>query len=145
MSSATNRKESSSTAAAVVPANGASLDPSSKASKSNNPFQQQCNAVLQRFPLLQQWQSRKAFLEAQGHFILVLLVAYCVNNWPVSYARELNHSNFMFWFMSIVVMGGVAYSTLKHETNKRGVQLLSRAQTEEWKGWMQFAFIMVSS
>ena len=38
---------------------------------------------------------------------------------------------------------GVQLMKQRAETDpKRGVQLLSRAQTEEWKGWMQFAFIM---
>jgi hypothetical protein len=37
-----------------------------------------------------------------------------------------------------------ALLTLKHDENSssRGIQLLSRAQTEEWKGWMQTAFIL---
>jgi len=44
--------------------------------------------------------------------------------------------------MVLVMLGGAIY-TMKHEPGTRGVQLLSRDQTEEWKGWMQFVFIMV--
>ena len=151
MSSApTNRKESSAAAAAASAADKeekaqSAADPSNKVSKGNDTsFQQYYNQFLQKYPLLQQWKSRKAFLDAQGHFLLVLLVAYCINSWPVRYPREQNHNEFLFWFMTLVVMGGAALTTLKVEKSKRGVQLLSRAQTEEWKGWMQFIFIMVS-
>lgn len=142
MSSATNRKESSSTPVAAA-AVTSEADPANKDSKANDgPLTVYYQQFLQKFPLLQHWKSRRVFLEAQGHFILVLVMAYCINNWPVSYPREQNHNEFLFWVMTIAVMGGSAYTTLQHKPNKRGVQLLSRAQTEEWKGWMQFVFIM---
>jgi hypothetical protein len=50
----------------------------------------------------------------------------------------------MFW-VSNGLLFIAAMLTMKHDPNgsARGVQLLSRPQTEEWKGWMQFAFIMV--
>jgi hypothetical protein len=50
----------------------------------------------------------------------------------------------MFWVMNGLLFIA-AMLTMKHDPNgsARGVQLLSRPQTEEWKGWMQFAFIMV--
>lgn len=102
---------------------------------------QTVDTFLQKSPLLQQWKGRRNFLIAQGQILVVLLVAYIVNNWPVSYPRNDNHSDFMFWAMTLAC-GGVAYATLEHKKGTRGVQLLSRAQTEEWKGWMQFVFIM---
>jgi hypothetical protein len=50
----------------------------------------------------------------------------------------------MFWVTNGLLFIA-AMLTMKHDPNgsARGVQLLSRPQTEEWKGWMQFAFIMV--
>jgi uncharacterized integral membrane protein len=49
----------------------------------------------------------------------------------------------MFWVMNACLLVAAAF-TMKHDTtvSSRGIQLLSRAQTEEWKGWMQWAFIM---
>jgi len=92
---------------------------------------------------LQQWKSRKEFVMAQVQVAVILVIAYIGNNWPVSYPRNDNHDPTMFWVMN----GGlfIAFlATLKHdkEASSRGVQLLSRPQTEEWKGWMQWAFIM---
>ena len=98
---------------------------------------------VQKYPLLNNWSSRRAFVKAQGQVFGVLAVAYVMNNWPVSYPREENHNEAMFWIMNLA-LAGVAYYTTKHVPNQRGVQFLSRAQTEEWKGWMQWAFIMVS-
>lgn len=100
------------------------------------------NRFLRRYPILNQWKSRKAFVAAQGHVLCVLFVAYILNNWPVSYPRNDNQNETMFWVMVLAMVVATAY-TLKHKKSTRGVQLLSRAQTEEWKGWMQFIFIMV--
>lgn len=97
--------------------------------------------ALQKYPLMAVWKSRRSFLAAQGHVLCVLAVAYAMNNWPISYPREDNHNEFLFWTMMMLLLGATLY-TLKHEPNTRRVQLLSRAQTEEWKGWMQFVFIM---
>jgi 10 TM Acyl Transferase domain found in Cas1p len=90
------------------------------------------------------WKGRKDFLVAQGQVGVVLAVAYVGNHWPVTYPRNDNHKPLMFWVMNAaLVVAGLA--TLKHDPHgsARGVQLLSRPQTEEWKGWMQWAFIMV--
>lgn len=90
------------------------------------------------------WKGRKDFLLAQGQIAVVLVVAYVGNNWPHSYPRNENAKPYMFWAMNaLLLIAGIA--TLKHDGNSssRGVQLLSRPQTEEWKGWMQWAFIMV--
>jgi N-acetylneuraminate 9-O-acetyltransferase len=94
--------------------------------------------------ILQQWKGRKDFLWAQLHMTGIIVVALIGNNWPVSYHRNENHNPSMFWVANIA-LGIAAYMTLKHDVQEsaRGVQLLSRAQTEEWKGWMQWAFVMV--
>eukprot|EP00594_Rhizosolenia_setigera_P013223 CAMPEP_0178960642 /NCGR_PEP_ID=MMETSP0789-20121207/13088_1 /TAXON_ID=3005 /ORGANISM="Rhizosolenia setigera, Strain CCMP 1694" /LENGTH=432 /DNA_ID=CAMNT_0020644035 /DNA_START=214 /DNA_END=1512 /DNA_ORIENTATION=- len=49
----------------------------------------------------------------------------------------------MFWLMNLLLLIG-AIATWKHTPKpaSRGVTFLNRGQTEEWKGWMQWAFIM---
>ena len=91
------------------------------------------------------WSSKNDFLLAQAKIAVILIVAYLGNVWEPSYDRNKNHDMFTFWFMNILILI-VGIFTLKHDAtaSSRGVQLLSRAQTEEWKGWMQWAFIMVS-
>lgn len=89
------------------------------------------------------WKGGKDFLSAQAQVVFVLLIAYIGNNWEPSYPRNENHNPSMFWVMNVAILVA-ALCTLKHEPSRGGnVQLLSRAQTEEWKGLMQWAFIMV--
>lgn len=105
--------------------------------------QQQLQQLLSSSQLLRQWKGAADFCSAQLQVCVVLVIAYIGNNWKESYPRNDNHSYYMFWTMNaaLLVVGAL---TLKHEPNARGgVQLLSRSQTEEWKGWMQWAFIMV--
>ena len=93
---------------------------------------------------VRQWKGATEFGRAQLQVVVVLLIAYTGNNWSHSYPRNENHNYTMFWLMNGAVLVAAA-CTLHHDTNgsARGVQLLSRNQTEEWKGWMQWAFIMV--
>lgn len=93
--------------------------------------------------ILNQWKGAKDFAKAQMQVVVVLIIAYIGNEWPKSYHRNENHNPTMFWAMNIAILIA-ALATLTHDPNasSRGVQLLSRAQTEEWKGWMQWAFIM---
>jgi len=90
------------------------------------------------------WSGGRDFLKAQGSVMVVLLMAYAGNNFPMAYPRNDNHSMPMFWLTN-ALLAVAAFVTLEHDANasSRGVQLLSRSQTEEWKGWMQWAFIMV--
>lgn len=89
------------------------------------------------------WAGKREFLLAQAQVCVILAIAYIGNTWPHSYPRNDNHNPHMFWIMNIC-LGIAALVTFQHDVNgsARGVQLLSRNQTEEWKGWMQFAFIM---
>ena len=91
--------------------------------------------------MLNSWKGRYDFGMAQLQVVGILLVAYIGDRWPYSYPRNDNRDPTMFWVMNAALLV-VAMFTLKHKENTRGVQLLSRAQTEEWKGWMQWAFIM---
>lgn len=93
--------------------------------------------------LLGHWKGKQDFLKAQASVIAVLVIAYIGDRWPYHYPRNDNHKPYMFWIMNLA-LAIAAVLTLKHDSNasSRGVQLLSRPQTEEWKGWMQWAFIM---
>ena len=84
------------------------------------------------------------FLYAQAQVILILMIAYIGNNWKYSYPRNENQNYTLFWGMNIFILL-VGLYTMKHIPNTRSntIQILSRSQTEEWKGWMQWAFIMV--
>lgn len=99
---------------------------------------------IQKVPLLASWKGRTRFLQAQGQSAGILLIAYLVNQWPVSYQRNENHNPTAFWIM-VTFMIVVTLLTIKHEpaASHRGIPLLTRQQTEEWKGWMQWMFIMV--
>jgi hypothetical protein len=90
------------------------------------------------------WPGRHEFLKAQAVIAGILWLAAFGNKWEPSYDRNENHDMFTFWLMNGLILA-VGIYTLKHDANgsARGVQLLSRPQTEEWKGWMQWAFIMV--
>lgn len=92
------------------------------------------------------WKTRDEFVKAQKHVAGILALAWIGNNWPASYPRDENENAAMFWVMNVALLVA-ALVTIQHDANgsARGIQLLSRDQTEEWKGWMQWAFIMVNS
>jgi hypothetical protein len=94
--------------------------------------------------ITQNWTGKTDFMKAQAQVAAVLVIAAIGNLWPIAYKRNDNHNPTMFWVMNAALLVASIY-TLKHdkEGSARGVQLLSRSQTEEWKGWMQWAFIMV--
>mmetsp|Transcript_19743 Transcript_19743/g.40039 ORF Transcript_19743/g.40039 Transcript_19743/m.40039 type:complete len:440 (-) Transcript_19743:395-1714(-) len=87
-----------------------------------------------------QWKGRNEFLLAQIQIAVILGIAHIGNNWPKSYPRNDNHDPKMFWVICAIFLVA-ALATIQHEKKER-VALLSRAQTEEWKGWMQLAFIL---
>jgi hypothetical protein len=99
------------------------------------------NFHQQMFP---NWTGKMDFLKAQAQVAAILVIAAIGNLWPIAYKRNDNHNPTMFWVMNAGLLVA-SILTLKHdkEGSARGVQLLSRPQTEEWKGWMQWAFIMV--
>ena len=91
--------------------------------------------------ILYEWKGAYECGKAQLQMMVVLLIAYIGNNWPNSYPRNNNHNPNMFWVMNGLLLVA-ALASLKLEPTTRNIQLLSRSQTEEWKGWMQWAFIM---
>jgi hypothetical protein len=91
----------------------------------------------------EQWKGRREFVLAQLQVMVVVAIARFFNTWEPSYPRNDNYNPAMFGLMMVFLCIAAAV-TLKHETNANNrIFLLSRQQTEEWKGWMQWAFIMV--
>jgi hypothetical protein len=91
------------------------------------------------------WTGKREFLEAQGKVVLILLVARIGDQWEPAYPRNENHSMNMFWASHVVLLLAAAFTwthTPPRDPASSRITLLSRPQTEEWKGWMQFAFIM---
>jgi len=95
--------------------------------------------------ILSLWSGKSEFLVTQLKMLVVLAFAYVGNTWDPSYERNENHNMSMFWLMNLLLVVG-AFLTWTHKppsnVEKGKVTLLSREQTEEWKGWMQWAFIM---
>lgn len=91
-----------------------------------------------------EWKGKKEFLRAQVMVGGILLLAVFGDRWQPSYPRNDNRNMTLFWSSHVVLL--IAFvATWKHSPPRVDgdrVTLLSRAQTEEWKGWMQFAFIM---
>lgn len=48
------------------------------------------------------------------------------------------HDMDMFWCMALVLF----LSSMLNVRKSKGGDVLNREQTEEWKGWMQFMFLM---
>lgn len=91
------------------------------------------------------WTGKKEFFLSQAKVVLVLAVAYIGDRWEPSYPRNDNHNMTLFWAfqVALLVAGAVTWKhTPPRDPSSNRVQFLSRPQTEEWKGWMQFAFIM---
>jgi len=91
------------------------------------------------------WTGKKEFAIAQLKVAAILLIAVIGDRWEPSYERNKNHNMTLFWIgHAVLLVAGAAtweHVPARDPTSSR-VTLLSRAQTEEWKGWMQFAFIM---
>jgi len=98
------------------------------------------------------WHTREwwqTLLLAQARIGAVLLVAYIGNWWPHSYQRNQNADPLLFWTSCVgCLVGALATIVAKKERPhpktgeiRRKIVFLCREQTEEWKGWMQWAFI----
>ncbi len=89
----------------------------------------------------------KAFVLAQARLGMVCLIAHIGNRWSSSYQRNLNANPSMFWTSVLFcLIAALATCTRRpggsiEERKERKICLLSREQTEEWKGWMQWVFI----
>ncbi len=102
----------------------------------------------QRVSIWSAWKGKKEFCNAQFKVAAILLLAFLGDRWEPSYPRNDNHNMSLFWAGHVVLLvATIATWTHVPRRSRDGtvsdrVTLLSRPQTEEWKGWMQFAFIM---
>lgn len=68
----------------------------------------------------------------------ILAFAYICENHPPFTPGDKDHSMDMVWGLSLLLL---IVSLFNIRTSKGG-EILNREQTEEWKGWMQFLFLM---
>ncbi len=74
-----------------------------------------------------------------SEFGAILLYSWLCENAPVFEHGKKWHSRDFFWFVTFVYLA-IGATTMK--ANPQNTKLLNREQTEEWKGWMQFLFLM---
>jgi len=111
--------------------------------KSTNPSPTTSPGIISM--ITSSWGGKSAFLLSQMQVIAVLIIARVGDRWEPSYPRNQNHNMILFYGMHAVLLLATI-CTWKHtpprDPNSNKVTFLSRGQTEEWKGWMQFTFIM---
>ena len=69
--------------------------------------------------------------------LIVLLTYVCENHWYAPHSGK-SYSRDLFFFV-LIIFFAYAFYTIKPITD---LSLLGRQQTEEWKGWMQFIFLL---
>eukprot|EP00051_Salpingoeca_urceolata_P016158 m.213282 g.213282 ORF g.213282 m.213282 type:complete len:939 (-) comp18603_c2_seq1:36-2852(-) len=71
-------------------------------------------------------------------FAAILLLAYCAEYHPFYPHGHKDHDMDMFWFLVLLLLLASLLDIRKTSTT----DLVNREQTEEWKGWMQFMFLL---
>lgn len=106
----------------------------------NSPMKDHHNPTI-----MEAWTGKKEFILAQLKVAVILIIAVIGDRWEPSYPRNDNHNMALFWIGHVVLLAA-SIATWTHtpprDASSNRVTILSRHQTEEWKGWMQFAFIM---
>eukprot|EP00903_Cladosiphon_okamuranus_P018236 g16775.t1 len=69
---------------------------------------------------------------------LIITFAYMCENHPLFAHSKKVHDMDMFWCVALMLLVSSALNVRK----SKGGDVLNREQTEEWKGWMQFMFLM---
>ena len=69
---------------------------------------------------------------------LVLVVSHVLNRWPNSFPRNENQNPDLFWSGMLLT----AFAALATLTKSEKEVVMSRDQTNEWKGFMQITFIL---
>ncbi|CAN0140181.1 unnamed protein product, partial [Heterosigma akashiwo] len=69
---------------------------------------------------------------------LMMLLVYLCENFPPHPHSQKVHDMDMFWVMTAVLFLWSFTDVRKSKTT----DILNREQTEEWKGWMQFMFLL---
>eukprot|EP00281_Chroomonas_sp_CCMP1168_P023820 CAMPEP_0206222214 /NCGR_PEP_ID=MMETSP0047_2-20121206/5838_1 /ASSEMBLY_ACC=CAM_ASM_000192 /TAXON_ID=195065 /ORGANISM="Chroomonas mesostigmatica_cf, Strain CCMP1168" /LENGTH=941 /DNA_ID=CAMNT_0053645019 /DNA_START=140 /DNA_END=2965 /DNA_ORIENTATION=+ len=82
--------------------------------------------------------SINTFVTECSQFCVILFFAYCCEHYPLYPPGERLWDRDTFYFLMII------YAIAMVLTIKEGKQtdILNRDQTEEWKGWMQYIFLM---
>ncbi|CAM9317992.1 unnamed protein product [Scytosiphon promiscuus] len=89
-------------------------------------------------PLSRTLTSVRAFSGELSRLGLLITFAYmCEHHPPFSHSKKV-HDMDMFWCVALMLL----VSSLLNVRKSRGGDVLNREQTEEWKGWMQFMFLM---
>jgi len=68
----------------------------------------------------------------------VLLVAFMCENYPLYPRGEKVWSSDMYWSLCLLLL----VASLMTMRKGKSTDILNRDQTEEWKGWMQFMFLL---
>lgn len=89
-------------------------------------------------PLEISFQSIMSLSGELSRFGAILTFAYLCENNPPFPPGEKDHNLDIFWSLTLILF---VVSILNVRKSKNG-DVLNREQTEEWKGWMQFCFLM---
>jgi len=69
----------------------------------------------------------------------ILLYSWFCENLPYHDHGKKFHNRDIFWALTLIYLG---FSLTTMKENPKDTSVLNRDQTEEWKGWMQFLFLM---
>mmetsp|Transcript_43559 Transcript_43559/g.103536 ORF Transcript_43559/g.103536 Transcript_43559/m.103536 type:complete len:981 (-) Transcript_43559:64-3006(-) len=78
------------------------------------------------------------FCENWAELAGILLFAFQCENYPIFQHGAKEHDFDMFWFV-VLAFGTVAALNIRPTKDQ---SVLGREQSEEWKGWMQFMFLL---
>lgn len=81
-----------------------------------------------------------ALLRECARFGGILALAWCAEHRPPYPHLSKVYDKDTYW-AATALLAVVAFLTIK-KVPKNGTEILGREQTEEWKGWMQFSFLM---
>jgi len=82
--------------------------------------------------------SISVFVTECSQFCAILFFAFCCENFPVHPPGERVWDRDTFYFL-LLIYGVACILTIKEG---KQTEILNRDQTEEWKGWMQYIFLM---
>lgn len=89
-------------------------------------------------PLAWTFPSLYAFFRDVAALGLVLLVAFMCEKYPLFPRGEKSWDGDMYWFLCLLLLVASVMTMRKGKST----DILNRDQTEEWKGWMQFMFLL---
>ncbi|CBN78469.1 conserved unknown protein [Ectocarpus siliculosus] len=89
-------------------------------------------------PLSRTLTSVRAFSWELSRLGVLITFAYMCEHHPPFAHGEKAHDMDMFWCVALMLLVSSALNVRK----SKGGDVLNREQTEEWKGWMQFMFLM---